>query len=295
MSLRLEMLQVARLAPKLLGDSSKLVEDFIISHLDQGGGFKDRAGDVDLYYTVFGIEGLLALQTEPFPPNTLQYLYSLDSGADLDFVHLACLARAWAGIPDGSPDPDISQGILSRIESFRTADGGYHPTLRAKSGTVYACFLALGAYQDLDGEMPNQKGMLNCLNLLRAKGGGYANESNMAVGLTSSTAAAAALLRHLGQKVPPELADWLLQRSHPQGGFVATPLVPAPDLLSTATALHALAGMQASLAEIKEPCLDFIDSLWVNKGGFFGSWSDETLDIEYTYYGLLALGHLSLW
>ena len=36
------------------------------------------------------------------------------------------------------------------------------------------------------------------------------------------------------------------------------------------------------------------DSLWNAAGGFHGNWTDDTLDCEYTYYGLLALGHLSL-
>ena len=77
-------------------------------------------------------------------------------------------------------------------------------------------------------------------------------------------------------------------------GFNAIPDAPMPDLLSTAVALHALTGMRADLSPIKESCLDFIDSLWVNKGSFYGNWSEETLDVEYTYYALLALGHLSL-
>ena len=67
-----------------------------------------------------------------------------------------------------------------------------------------------------------------------------------------------------------------------------------PDLLSTATALHALRGMDRDLEPFKEPCLDFIDSLWVNRGSFYGSWGEAYLDCEYTFYGLLALGHLSL-
>ena len=58
--------------------------------------------------------------------------------------------------------------------------------------------------------------------------------------------------------------------------------------------LHALAGLEYPLGEIKEPCLDFIDSLWTSRGAFYGHWADDTLDCEYTYYGLLALGHLSL-
>jgi ribosome assembly protein YihI (activator of Der GTPase) len=67
-----------------------------------------------------------------------------------------------------------------------------------------------------------------------------------------------------------------------------------PDLLSTAVALHALDGLQASYQEFVEPCLDFIDTLWTAAGGFHGTWNDEDLDLEYTYYGLLALGHLSM-
>ena len=48
------------------------------------------------------------------------------------------------------------------------------------------------------------------------------------------------------------------------------------------------------LDPIRESTLDFVDSLWTSRGGFLGSWADETLDCEYTYYGLLALGHLSV-
>ena len=72
------------------------------------------------------------------------------------------------------------------------------------------------------------------------------------------------------------------------------PGAPIPDLLSTATALHALAGLQCPCDGLREPCLDFIDSLWTNAGAFHGHWQDEGLDVEYTYYALLALGHLSL-
>lgn len=89
-------------------------------------------------------------------------------------------------------------------------------------------------------------------------------------------------------------AEWLLSRCRPEGGFFALPEAPMPDLLSTATALHALAGMQVPLENLKEPCLDFIDTLWTNRGGFYGHCADDVVDCEYTYYALLALGHLSL-
>ena len=71
-------------------------------------------------------------------------------------------------------------------------------------------------------------------------------------------------------------------------------MAPMPDLLSTAVALHALDGLQTDYRPYKEMCLDYIDTLWSAEGGFHGNWSDDVLDCEYTYYGLLALGHLSL-
>ena len=44
MSLRLEMLQVARLAPNLLDEATERVADFLLSQLNEDGGARDRAG-----------------------------------------------------------------------------------------------------------------------------------------------------------------------------------------------------------------------------------------------------------
>jgi len=38
------MLQVARLAPKILGDSAALVVEFLLRQQNPDGGFKDREG-----------------------------------------------------------------------------------------------------------------------------------------------------------------------------------------------------------------------------------------------------------
>jgi hypothetical protein len=136
--------------------------------------------------------------------------------------------------------------------------------------------------------------MLGCIDALRTTDGGYSNSLDMQVGLTPPAAAAAALLRHLDRAPDDRLTEWLLARVHPEGGFCVADGVPIPELLSTATALHALDSLHADLAPLQEACLDFIDTLWNSRGGFHGSWEDDVLDCEYTYYGLLALGHLSL-
>src|SRR3954454_4941244 len=125
MSLRLEMLQVARLAPKALGESADSVVRFLRSQLHADGGFKDRAGNSDLYYTVFGIEGLFALRADLPLGSLREYLRGFGAGDGLDFVHLACLARCWAMLPAGDVPAATTRSILETIESHRTPDGGY--------------------------------------------------------------------------------------------------------------------------------------------------------------------------
>jgi prenyltransferase beta subunit len=287
------MLQVARLAPQQLGESRDLIAAFLHERLNPDGGFQDRNGESDIYYTVFGLEGLVALQ-EPIPAHAVaSFLRQFNDGQGLDLVHLACLARCWANISRDLAGVPATE-ILAQVEAYRSQDGGYAQTRGVHGGNVYAAFLALGAYQDLRMPLPNPDSLLRALGTMRACDGGYANQPGDAHGITTVTAAAVMLFKTLGGSLDPHLKLWLLDRCHASGGFLATPAAPVPDLLSTATGLHALAALDAPLAGLYETCLDFVDSLWTNRGGFFGSWVDDTLDCEYTYYGLLALGHLTV-
>lgn len=288
------MLQVARLAPKLLGDSAGLVADFLRSTQTKEGGFADRGGRADLYYSVFAIEGLFALRADLPLVSFRSFLESYEGGEGLDFVHACCLARCWAMFRDTPPAPGVIDRILAQVEACRSPDGGYAARPGDDIGTVYHSFLAIGAYQDLGRDQPEARRVLDCVRSLRLPDGGYANQRDLPVGLTPPTAAAVTLLRHFNE--PPDAAagDWLMARHFPQGGFFATPDAPIPDLLSTATALHALSGLKREVEPIRDLCLDFIDTLWTTRGGFLGSWEDEELDAEYTYYGLLALGHLAV-
>lgn len=291
------MLQVARLAPKLLGDSADLVRAFLASQQNADGGFKDRSGGSDLYYTVFGLEGLLALQAPLPAARVIPYLERFGAGESLDFVHLCCLVRCWAALGSeyvaqrGSVWADA---VAARLEIFRAKDGGFNILAGSPFGTAYGGFLGGAAYQDLGRPMPDGLRLVQSLKFLETPDGAWANERGVKAGATNSTAAMVTLLLRLGMPVAPAVGDWLLRAAHREGGFVAAPGAPIPDLLSTATALHALAGLERDFSALKDPCLDFIDTLWTNEGGFHGHWGDDSLDCEYTYYGLLALGHLSL-
>jgi len=226
-------------------------------------------------------------------PTVVRYLRAFADGASLDLVHLACLARCWALLETGEPAPDVRAAILKRLETFRSPDGGYHSACGADRGTVYAAFLALGAYQDFDVPLPDPDGLVRSVRSLHIDGGGYANTPGMSEGASPATAAAIVLLSELRETVEPGAARWLAAQRRGDGGWAPMPAAPVADLLSTATALHALAVAGASLDEARGPSRQFVESLWSDEGGFRGHWLDDHLDCEYTFYGLLALGHLA--
>jgi prenyltransferase beta subunit len=277
------MLQVARLAPSLLQEAADRVADFFLSQLNDDGGARDKSGKSDLYYTVFVLDGLVALQKELPVDRVKRYLEKQGDGAKLDLVHQACLARCWAALPKGSFAH--AEKLADRLEKQREDDGGF--------GSLYLTFVAQGALEDL-GRTPKADGIASMIGKLEQSDGGYSNNSDIPAATTPTTAGGVTLLHHLGAPVPPKPIEYLRARYHPEGGgFRAVPLAPIPDLLSTATALHALVAAHASIAEFKEKTLDFVDSLWTGQG-FCGNWDEEKPDAEYTFYALLSLGHLSL-
>ena len=295
MSVRLELIQVARLGVQMLGESAELVRDFYRRQWTVAGGGRDRSDRPDLYYTVFTLNGCEALGV-PVPVVQLEtWLRTFGEGNELDLVHLTSLARCWASLGKQRMPKGLPKAVLARVETFRKPDGGYDTSPTKPHGTAYGSFLALGAYQDLGKFPPRPLSIVQSLKRLETPDHAWNNAPGLPIGSTNPTAGAVTLLRHLHLPLNPAVGDWLLARLHPQGGFTAVPGAPMPDLLSTATALHALASLDRRLtAQQRERCLDYVDTLWSAEGGFHGHWADDHLDAEYTFYGLLALGHLSV-
>lgn len=288
-------MQVARRAPQLLAESTGLVREFYRSQFAPDGTVCNRGGRPDLYYALFAIVGAQSLDV-PIPlEKTTLWLRSFGDGAALDFIHLGALARCWAALGRDHMPSGIDRALGARLQEFRKSDGGYDGDKGLPHGTAYGAFVALGAYQDLGLTPPHPLDLIRSLNQLKTADGAWSNIPGLPAGAVNATAGVVTIMRNLGLPVHLSVGGWLLAQQHPSGGFLAAPGAPIPDLLSTATALHALACLDRHLnSEAHGRCLDFVDSLWSAQGGFHGHWADDHLDAEYTFYGLLALGHLSL-
>jgi hypothetical protein len=282
---------VTRGALSLEDDAAAEVRGFVASRRCADGGFMGRDRQSDLYYTVFGAACLRALSPDSSLESLAGYLDGFGDGRDLDFVHLSCLLRCLV-LANACPLAR-QESVLSRLEGYRARDRGYnHASRQADCGSAYAAFLALLSYRAVGRTPPDVEGILASLGGLRSGDGGYANKPGADRGSTTAAAAAATVRICLGEPVPDGVDRWLLAQAHERGGFRATPAAPAPDLLSTATALFALKAMRTDLRGLTEATADYVALLWDYSGGFVGHVFDSNPDCEYTFYALLALGSL---
>lgn len=276
---------------KRLGDKArKKVCDFVESQHAPGGGFMGKGGTDDVYYTIFGwmlewtICGTLNARTMK------AYIEHLEP-SEYDLVHYAAYARCVmlqklaesgpAGVlkyllPGSGFLPEPSASVQNRVP------GG-------DSSAPYSRFIRLSLEEDSGRKTLNKREILESLDDYRVTGGGYSNVRDATGATTTATAAAMTVKGQLTGYRSGEDSRFLCELQDITGGFSATPEAPVPDLLSTATALFTLIqyGEQP-----KYSAADFVEGHWLDTGGFAATLLDEESDVEYTFYGLLALGAL---
>lgn len=276
-----------------LGSAASQTLDFVSGCRTAEGGFAGRSGQVDLYYTVFGLASTQALGGVVDVAGLGRYLESFRGGRSLDFLHRCCLARCLASLPGGVSSSGRAE-LVGLIRSHRGQDGGFLPEPgRDERGTVMGAFFGAGALEDLGETMDDPSGLVRSVRACRCVGGGYGNDPALPVPTVPTTAAAIAVLESLGERVDEESLDWLAGRQAGDGGLRAAEVVPLSDLLSTAVGFYTLRRQDWPLKDRQaEAAGQFVASLRDEQGGYAGSEADPVPDCEYVYYALLAMGSL---
>ena len=172
MNLHQRMLLQTQRAKLLLNDASENVAQFIDSQIGGQGGFIDRAGQEDLYYTVFGLDVLLALDV-PIPQRVSAFITSQVNFEFLDLVHLCCLIRCATTLSLHTFVQAHHPKFLEALEHYQSVDGAYSQEIKAPIGSAYACFLVMDAYQCLETPVPRPEALVACIRAVSCGDGSF--------------------------------------------------------------------------------------------------------------------------
>lgn len=266
-------------------DALSRVRQFIESQRTDNAAFKNKSGQEDIYYTVFGLMVSYVLGIEIDRKKTAAYLKRLDSDS-MDLIHYAAYMRClmiMRLVQDGKIGFLLKSLSRTKIRELDGFTGLPHNDLQSP----YTRFIWLSLLEDTGQPVANKEAILQSLDLYKVPGGGYANIQGNSAATTNATVAALSVVGQLTGYKDCENIRYLQDIQEESGGFSATKQAPVPDLLSTATSLFTLScyGVQPHI-----PPHDFIEAHWLDSGGFAATLLEENSDVEYTFYGLLALG-----
>jgi hypothetical protein len=250
-------------------ESLSQMRTYIISQQTSEGGFSDRAGKCDIYYSLFGCYVAEALDVTIINAPLKQYVERVVLSDKLNGINLHCASILYAKLfgLETFPAP-LRKKVLNDLHQT----GSRLP--------IYSNFLSLLTFyylKDLQGIYRIIKGL---------------HASDQTPDMPCPVTAAQTVLLSLARKPIKLSKERLMSFYRGKGGFTALHNTPAEDLLSTAVALYALNYTDSDIRLIKPDCLAYVDSLFL-EGGFRSSEPDVEIDIEYTFYGLLALGSLN--
>ena len=282
---------------KLNPAERKKTAEFIRSAGCADGGFRGRSTEVvtrsDLYYTGFALRSLLLLDSmdetsvlQPAKSYIDGHSESFSTPAEL-FSYTFCLSLL-NQFGDVNGFVRRRTRLLECWSRYRRADGCYASSENTTYSSTYMTFLAAGAFELLDAGM--ELAAIDPEPLLHRQGpdGGFVELEPLKRSGTNPTAAAVALLKMRG--VEPlnrsGVIDFLLTRQTSQGGFQANTQIDVADLLSSFTALVALADLEAEDRCDRETLRRFVKNLRSPDGGYRGAAWDRECDVEYTFYGL---------
>jgi prenyltransferase beta subunit len=281
-------------------NAAEIIRKFLKSQITDDGMFCNRAGNSDLYYTMFGLCCSIALGNIPIDIKRIKIYLNKININKLDLVHLASYIRIKLLIKLYYIPDFIRKFILSHninlsffedkisieylIKIMKKNDNSLFPCYNKFS--PYSLFLYLGSAQDC-GLKLNKIGFIRKLKTFKNKNNTWRNVKEFKISSLNSTVASLIINRNFAEEIKSETIEFLKHQQCENGGFLAEKNAFVPDLLSTSTALFTLSLLNK---KAKYSAEEFIKNHWLESGGFSGTVLDDLADCEYTFYGLLALG-----
>jgi hypothetical protein len=260
---------------KILDKSLKIIDKQTIDEIKyrtsnfitDEGAFCDRSGKSDIYYSLFGMFVWEALNPNVINENLKNYIHQFELSVNNEGVYLYCLSimNSRLGLKNKqliNIDKQLKNSLKKNI-----LNPDYH---------LFMGILALHYSQDY----------LGIFQIVRKID---TNEDEKEI--PCPVLAAKLVISKFKRQNTEILKQKLMTYYRGDGSFSALKKSPVSDLLSTAVALFALNFINADLRLIKPACLEYIDSLYHN-GSFRATSLDFDTDIEYTFYGMLALGSM---
>jgi hypothetical protein len=250
-------------------ESLKQLRSYVINQQTSEGGFPDRAGKCDIYYSLFGCFIAEALDIKTINAPLKHYVNNIVKRDNLSGINLHCASILYAKLFGLETFPKT---LRKKVTTDLQQSGSQLP--------IYSNFLSMLTYYYLN----NLKGIYRVIK--------SANYSERSSEMPCPVTAAHLVLLTLARKPNIKAIENIMSFYRGTGGFRALHTTSSEDLLSTGVALYALNYAESDIRLIKPDCLAYVDSLFHN-GGFRSTEQDVETDIEYTFYGLLALGSLN--
>lgn len=252
-------------------ESASQVKLFISSLQNSDGGFSDRAGNSDLYYSLFAHFILKGAKDSSYQKQLKCFISEKRKKKNKHLVDLCSLAIL---------NKDLTGNRVKGMKYLFSAIK-YLPGKSDDGSLAYSYFLLL---LTLDAYGFNNKATRWFVKRF------YRNNSG-SQGLPCPALAAQIVFKNqLGYDVQHD-CNLLASYFEVNRGFKVSPVAGTSDLLSTAVALFALTTSGFDISLLAPTCLRFVDENY-RDGAFLSGDSDESRDSEYTFYGLLSLGSM---
>lgn len=251
-------------------EAKNQVAAFVGSQQAPNGGFFNRGGTPDFYYSLFGYWLSEALESDPLRDKLRTFIDSCDGKEPEGTVDLMALTLIRTSLSETEKKYSL-RPVLRKL--FKES---------AKIDLSYRFFLLL---MILDAQNRYRRTLMFFART-------WLYFYRLPDNTPCSILAALVYVKSLAGLNFNREREKLLFLYENGSGFRVFGRVMHCDLLSTAVALFVLKETGYDLRIITPGCLEFAESNF-QAGAFMAGDGDQSLDLEYTFYGLIALGSLT--